>query len=72
MANQQIINFDGLKADAAEKLASGMVESAKVRIQTIAQEAQKFSKVGLEEIAKVEKIFDALGGVAHGNCGFGC
>jgi hypothetical protein len=68
MAGQTIVNFDGLTAEAADKLAKGMVDAARVKIETIAAVVEKLST---EDAIKVERLF---GGklVADGNCGNGC
>ncbi|MGJ4997302.1 hypothetical protein ACQR0Z_22960 [Bradyrhizobium sp. HKCCYLS3077] len=68
MAGQTIINFDGLSADAADKLGKGLVEAAKAKIEAIVKASEKMSP---DDTLKVERL---LGGVlrADGNCGNGC
>jgi len=67
MAGQIIVNFDGLTGDAAQKLAQGMVDSVKTKIEALAALAGKLSA---EDAAKFERL---IGGMrADGNCGNGC
>jgi hypothetical protein len=68
MAGQTIINFDGLSGEAAEKLASGMVEAVKMKIETLAQQSRGMSP---EDSLKFERLLGNLK-LADGNCGNGC
>jgi len=67
MAGQVIVNFDGLTAEAADKLAKGMVDAVKAKIDGLAALAGKLST---EDSLKFERL---IGGMrADGNCGNGC
>jgi hypothetical protein len=67
MAGQVIVNFDGLSAEAADKLAKGMVEAVKVKIESM---GALVGKMSTEDSLKFERL---IGGMrADGNCGNGC
>lgn len=72
MAGQTIVNFDGLSAEAAEKLANGLVEVAKVKMESLGQHSLAATKMSLEDVQKVERLFRAAGEGNTGNCGIGC
>ncbi len=69
MAGQTIINFDGLSADAAEKLGQGLVEAAKVKIDSVIKAAEKLSG---DRAIRLEKLIGGNNLAADGNCGNGC
>jgi hypothetical protein len=67
MAGQIIINFDGLTAEAAAKLAQGQVDAVKAKIESYGALATKLSS---EDALKLERLIGTAR--ADGNCGNGC
>jgi alpha-D-ribose 1-methylphosphonate 5-triphosphate synthase subunit PhnG len=64
-----IINsFDGLSAEAAEKLAAGQVEAVKAKISAV---TDALMNAPTEKSAMFERVFSQLK-AADGNCGNGC
>jgi hypothetical protein len=73
MAGQTIVNFDGLSAEAAEKLASGLVEVAKVKMASLEKYSLAGTKMSLEDVHKAERLLRAAASDGNtGNCGIGC
>lgn len=72
MAGQTIVNFDGLSAEAAEKLSNGLVEVAKVKMASLEKESLVIAKMNLEDAQKIERLFRAAAEGNSGGCGIGC
>lgn len=73
MAGQTIVNFDGMSAEAAEKFANGLVEVAKVKMESLEKYSLAATKMSLEDVHKAERLFRAAADPGNtGNCGIGC
>ena len=73
MAGQTIVNFAGHSSEAAEKFANGLVEVAKIKMESLAKHSLTATKMSLEDVHKAELLFRAAATDGNtGNCGIGC
>ncbi|MBI4267559.1 MAG: hypothetical protein HY662_02110 [Chloroflexi bacterium] len=72
MAGQTIVNFDGLSAEAAEKLAKGFVDVVRVKMESLGKHSLAAASMSLEDVQKAERLFRASAGDGNGGCGIGC